>query len=210
MPDAGTVAGKGNGTGNGAGDGAGLPDPFDLTAHRVNPSAYNETGKVTRIQQILAGRPGQQSFFRVHPDPTYRMAFAMVDMKDGADREDYIVVRDLVPLLPGEYIYKMLYTTIDRQGVIRIWPVRIQGEDDRRSLWYQSAHEAAERATTKWVRIKANMSGGFYDISVSEAELPEPDWSQVAPFKDLLHRAYRDRVIDSLEHPVLKRLRGLV
>jgi hypothetical protein len=190
------------------GSGAGLPDPTDLTALALDPSVYMETGKVKRIRQILAGRPSPQTFFRVHPDPAYRLGFAMVELKE--EREDYLVIPALVRELPGEVVHKMLYTTLDRNGTIRLWSVRLPSEDDRKTmLWYKSAHDAAELAKSKWVRLKANMHDGAYECIVAEAEIPEPDWSQLAPFPDLLHSAYNNRVIRTLDHAVIKRLRGL-
>jgi hypothetical protein len=62
---------------------------------------------------------------------------------------------------------------------------------------------------TKWLRIRANMALGAYEISTAEREIPDPNWSEVEPFQDLLRIAYRTRLVTDLDHPVVKRLRGL-
>jgi hypothetical protein len=57
--------------------------------------------------------------------------------------------------------------------------------------------------------MRANMSLGAYEITVAESEIPDPDWSEVEPFQGLLRIAYRGRLVTDLDHPVVKRLRGL-
>lgn len=61
----------------------------------------------------------------------------------------------------------------------------------------------------KNVRIKANKALGAYEISLAKGELPEPKWpKEPKTIKDALKIAFKDRIIDSIDHPVLKQLRG--
>jgi hypothetical protein len=60
---------------------------------------------------------------------------------------------------------------------------------------------------TKWIRLKANIALGAYEIHVAESEMADPVWPDLS-FTELLRIAYRDRMITSLDHPVVKRLRG--
>jgi hypothetical protein len=189
---------------NGAGT---TPDPTDLLSMAIDPATYLQTGAVTRVRQILVGRPSPQTFFRVYPSPDYRRAFKMVEIKD--DREDYIVMPAFEAELPGEIIVKMVYTAVDRHGTIRLWPYRLPSEDDRKSMrWFTSAHEAAKVAMTRWIRLKANMHDGAYEHHLAESDIPEPTWGELPPFADLLTRAFGNRVINSVDHPAVKYLRG--
>jgi hypothetical protein len=86
--------------------------------------------------------------------------------------------------------------------------VRLPAPDDRKSEWPRSAREAAELAMTQWVRLKANLSLGAYEITAAESVMADPVWPELS-FQDLLRIAYRDRMITTLDHPVVKRLRGL-
>jgi hypothetical protein len=183
-----------------------IPDPFDLSKLALNPS-YLESAKVKRVRPVVTGKPNPQEFIRVHPDPSYRMAFGMLDLKE--DREDYLVDPELVPQLPGEVVVKVIYTTINRAGIVRLWPIRMPGPDEKDMLWWRSAHDAANKAMTHWVRVKANMMLGANEYFIAESEIPDPDWREVAPFQVLLADAYRARIIRDLDHPVLKKLRGL-
>ena len=72
----------------------------------------------------------------------------------------------------------------------------------------QSASEAAERAMVNWIRLAANMSLGAYEISEAIANYGEPEWPEHS-FMDILKIAFRNRVIETSEHPVIQELRGL-
>jgi hypothetical protein len=63
-------------------------------------------------------------------------------------------------------------------------------------------------AMTHWVRVKANTNLGAYEIFKAQAEFGEPEWPDLS-FWELIKIAFRDHLIDSLDHPVVKRLRGL-
>jgi hypothetical protein len=158
------------------------------------------------LTTVPARKPSPQDFIRVHRAPEYRENFAMIDLKD--DREDYLVHPEILPELTGEVVYKTLFTAINRQGIVFLWPVRLPAPDDRKSEWSRSAREAAELAMTQWVRLKANLSLGAYEITVAESVMADPVWLELS-FQDLLRIAYRDRMITTLDHPVVKRLRGL-
>lgn len=60
---------------------------------------------------------------------------------------------------------------------------------------------------TRWIRVKPNMSGGFYEIFEAASTVPEPVWPTM-PFKEILRLAFRYQYVDTLDHPVIKRLRG--
>jgi hypothetical protein len=182
------------------------PDPFDLASLRLNPSLLETSGVKKLLTTVPARRPGPQDFVRVRPEPEYRENFAMIDLKD--DREDFLVRPELLPELASEVVYKAIFTAINRQGVVSLWPIRLPAPDDRKSDWVRSAREAAEMAMGRWIRLKANMNLGAYDITVATGEMAEPAWPDLS-FQELVRIAYRDRMITSLDHPVVKRLRGL-
>ena len=193
-------------------------DPFDLASLRLNPSFLETAGVKKLLTTVPARRPNPQDFVRVHPSPDYRADFALIDLKDDRedfalidlkdDREDYLVRPEVLPELTGEVVFKTIFTAINRQGVVFLWPIRLPAPDDRKTEWPRSAREAAELAITKWVRLKANMSLGAYEITVAESVMADPVWPELS-YQELVRIAYRDRMITTLDHPVVKRLRGL-
>jgi hypothetical protein len=51
------------------------------------------------------------------------------------------------------------------------------------------------------------MDLGAYVMFEAHASVPDPAWPAVT-FKELLKIGFRESLIDNLDHPVLKRLRG--
>jgi hypothetical protein len=182
-----------------------IPDPFDPATLRLNPS-FLETATVKKIvTTVPSRRPNPQDFVRVRPEPEFYENFAMICLKE--DQEDYLVRPELVHDLSGEIVYKTVYTAINRQGVIFLWPVRLPRADGRIDGWARSDREAAEMGMSHWIRVRANRSLGAYEIFRAESEMADPVWPELS-FHDLIKIAYRDRMITSLDHPVVKRLRG--
>src|SRR5262249_39392655 len=182
------------------------PDPFDLASLRLNTSFLATAGVKKFLTTVPARKPSPQDFVRVHPAPEYRDNFSMIVLKD--DRRGQLVQHEILPAIAGEVVYKTVFTAVNRQGVVFLWPVRLPAPDDRKSEWPRSAREAAELAMMQWVRLKANLSLGAYQITVAESVMADPGWPEVW-FQDLLRIAYRDRMVTTLDHPVVKRLRGL-
>lgn len=186
---------------------AALGPRFDFENLRISQGFATETGVKKLLTTIPVRKPSRQEFVRVHPHPCYRLGTYVFELTD--DRETYVVAKPLWTELAGELVYKMLYTTITRQGVVLMWPVRLPGADGRIDSWNQSAAEAAEVAMQKWVRLASNRSLGAYEIFEAGAGLSEPSWPE-ENFNALLAIAFKGRIIQSLDHPVIKRLRGLI
>lgn len=182
-------------------------DLFDIESLRLS-QAFTETVGVKKIlSTVPVRRPHPQEFVRVHPSPEYRCDFAMVELKE--DREDFLVRPEVLHELAGETVHKTLFTAISRQGVTFLWPVRLPDPDDRRrNEWTRSSREAAELAMGKWIRVKANMHLGAYEMAEATGLMADPVWPELG-FQELLRIAFRDRMIASVDHPVVQRLRGL-
>jgi hypothetical protein len=182
-------------------------DPFDPANLRLDQS-FSETVAVKKLLTTIPVRkPSRQTFFRVHPDPEYREVFPIIDLKD--DREEYIVVRDLVPELATEIVHKQLCLAITRQGMVFFLPLRLPGPDGKDMEWWRSLREHAERARTHWIRIVANRDLGAYEAMQAADNLGDPEWPSQG-FWELIRIAFRDFLITSIDHPVIKRLRGQV
>jgi hypothetical protein len=153
-------------------------------------------------------RPAREWFVRVHPDAAYHLQTAVIELKEVG--EVYLVSQDLWPDLAGESTFtsKMLFLTVNRQQVVFFWPVRLPGADGRVDTWSKSALEAAQLATRTWVRVSPDQSLGGYNVYYAEHAL-DPVWP-VQAMGALLRIAFKERYIDTLDHPVLRQLRGEV
>ena len=180
-------------------------NPFDPSRLRLSQNFAESVGVKKALLTVPVRKPGRQDFVRVHPAESYRLETAVLELKD--ERETYLADPDIWYELAGEIVPKVLFTTINRQGVLTLWPIRLPGEDGRHDEWNRSALEAAEMAQKRWIRVAANMGLGAYEVYEAVGNLPEPEWPDV-DFQEILRIAFKDRFITSLDHPVVRRLRG--
>lgn len=185
----------------------GPPDPFDPSRLRLSQDFAAQIGVKKQLITVPVRKPDRQWFVRTHPHENYRLPVGVIELKE--DRETYLVDPSLHADLPGEVVPIILVTAINRQGVLFLWPARLPSPDGRQNEWYRSNLEAAELARSKWLKVAANMSLGGYEVFEAIGDLPEPDWPDT-PFQELLRIAFRNAYVDSVDHPVLRRLRGEV
>lgn len=182
-------------------------NPFDPKRLRISGGTSHEPAARKILTNVQVRKPGRQEWFRVHPEPNMRLDSLILEMHE--ERLIYLVAPDVAPAIPGDAVAKTIYTTITRHGAILLWPVRLPDERGRLDEWNTVAHEAALRAESKWIRLAANMGVGTYDVFEALIEIDEPEWPEL-PFQRLLEMAFKDRFVDSIEHPVIRRLRGEV
>jgi hypothetical protein len=180
-----------------------------LDALRIDPKMSGGPTVSKALVTIPTRKPSKEWFVRAHPDSSsYAIDTMVLELKE--DGEIYIIHPSLRDALFDESTVHMkrLWLGVTRQGDYFIWPARLPGSEGKLDTWNQSALEAMEMATKKWVRLSANRRLGGYDIAVAAIE-QQPEWP-TTPFNELLKVAFKGRVIDTLDHPVLKRLRGEV
>ena len=181
-------------------------DPYDPASLRLDQSFTDGSAVKKLLITIPVRRPNRQDFTRVHPDEAYRLSPAgIIELKD--DREVYLVTPAIAPDLVGEIAAVTIFTAINRQGVVHLWPIRLPGPDGKINAWHRSAEDAAEHAMQRWVRMTANLSLGAYEIAEAAGNIPQPEWPSL-PFTELLRIAFRARLIDRADHPVILQLRG--
>jgi hypothetical protein len=185
------------------------PNPFDPESLRLSQDFNAGLGVRKALLSVPVRKPDKSWFVRAHPDEAYRLQTCVIELKE--DRETYLVARPLWPELVTEATFKpkLFATAINRQQVVFLWEVNLPRADGRTDEWTRTALEALNLASTRWVRMAANMNLGAYDVFEAIGALGEPEWPVVS-FPDLLKTAFKDRFINDLNHTILRRLRGEV
>lgn len=186
---------------------AAAPDPFDPASLRLSQDFAASVGVKKALLTVPVRKPAKEWFVQVHPEESYRLLTTVLELKE--DREIHLVSATLRDELATEPTFgvRMLFTAQTRQGVLFVWPVRLPGTDGKIDEWNRSLLEAATMAAGKWVRVAANMHLGAYEVTEALGDLPPPTWPDVS-MADILRIAFKGRMIESLDHPVLRRLRG--
>jgi hypothetical protein len=162
-----------------------------------------------RVERILSripvGRPSKESFFRIHPD--YALDALVLEVRE--EGEVLLVDPALYGALADEKCVskRILRLGITRQRNLFVYPVR-PPQEGRRDDWAITAIDAVNRAEREWIRMQADMNRGGYKLSRALVT-DEPVWPDLE-FGELLRIAFNNAVVDTLDHPTLKRLRGEV
>lgn len=188
-----------------------LPDPDDpFHPHNLRISQEYLTHGVAKklLTTVPVKKPNKQDFIRVHPSPDCRLVVALIELRD--EREIFLIHPRFYPQVDETLrsVYT-IYLAINRQKVVFLWPVKLPGPEGRRTNWHTSALDCAERAMKAWTRVAANMSLGAYEASLAETQSTEPEWPEL-PFFELLKIAFKGRIIDGPDHPVMQKLRGVI
>jgi hypothetical protein len=149
-------------------------------------------------------KPNRHEFVRVHSE----FVLDTTVFTDKEEDESYLVAPSMRAALVGEARPALLVPGMTRQNALFIWPVPLPNEDGRRNLWTDTAQEAMHLAREHWVRLVPDMGLSAYRIYRAEGQLSDPVWPDKA-FEELLEIAFKDHVIDTPDHPVVRRLRGL-
>lgn len=183
-----------------------MEDPFDPAKLRIDHTSSAALGAQRVIVNVPVRKPPSQTFIRVHPSPDMHLDAMVIELK--SEQETYIVTPEVSLALAAEAKPIRLYTCLPRVGGgIFLWPVRMPDDMGRENAWHVSARKAAELGTRSWIRVQANMAMGSYDVMTSD-HIPEPEWPNIT-LQELLRIAFGGgRMIDSLDHPVVRQLSG--
>ena len=177
---------------------------FDPENLRVSQD-FGEHANVETIHGTMSVRkPGKHEFVRVRPGKNWQLLVAVIESSE--DRELWVVVPELAKTVSEEVATVLLRLAVNLNGVPFLWALKIS-RDGKSNPWNQSAMVAAETAITRWVRVLSNQTAGQYNIVAAKNELTEPKWPEMS-FTEILELAFKDRIISSHNHPLLKQLRG--
>jgi hypothetical protein len=182
-------------------------NPFDPAGYRVSQSLAAAAGVKKVLTDLSVCTPKAEWFVRRHPSPEYAMDGWVIDLKDAG--EQYLVRWDIVPSLLGEATLKAksFYLAVTMQGKAFLWAVRREPDEEKQpAKWMRAPLEAVRLAKDHWTRIAWNEATRQHDVSTSNSSV-EPVWPDLT-FEQVLKLAFRDYMIEGLDHPILRQLRG--
>lgn len=157
-------------------------------------------------------KPKPREHFRVCDNPSMSLNLSVyVHKPEGSmDEETYFVMPQMEGYLREQEELRVVQVVLCRtlSGVLFLWALPVHDGDGPARSHVVSSRSIAKEALKKWVRMKWRRADNAYFMMVAEEEHVEPQWPD-APFKELLKLAFKDKVIDSRDHPVMKELRGI-
>jgi len=180
---------------------------------RINRSISN-TYKLSqdfRVWSVSKGNPWlfpvrkqNQVWFQVH---RARMAHAFALIENKGRQETYLVPPQIYQELIGEVYSKVSFQHArTRQGVSFLWPIQ---DADQTDDWTneQSALQIVTEYAGRWVRVGLKYGVGSLWSLHCRGRISS---SGLAPrgFQSRLQKAFRGKIIDSIDHPIVRKLRG--
>ncbi|WP_207063600.1 hypothetical protein [Motiliproteus sp. SC1-56] len=168
----------------------------DVSAYRLErtSTANNDTAGVT---DYYVGRPNNQEFFRTTDE-----FFPALTLRHESTGQTYLINPELRRELEEEGKEVQLVPYQTKEGKKGLWPISTFD-----CSWTRSALEHAERATREWIRVKSCREEERYTARSAIGNLPEPNWTDMA-VEEIVAKAFAGRLIDSMDHPIIRQLRG--
>ena len=157
--------------------------------------------------EIPVGKP--KNFFRVNPDPAYRRLTEIYTHKvDGEiEEQNYIIAKPMRGRI-DEARRCTLVTVVYRDGSPRLWPLKLPKESEKDNEAWSSARKAAKLAMEKWVKL-VWQKRSYLTRDALAGYAPEPDWSKLPPFDELIELAFgKHGIIRDEDHRIVQDLFG--
>jgi len=182
-------------------------DASDIAALWLDPALGDGLVNV-HFHVVPVGKP--RDFFRVNADPAYRRLCEIYTHKvEGqVDETNYIITKPMQGVI-DEARRCTLVTCIYRDGSPRLWPLKLLRDGEKDYAAWITARSAAKTAMDKWVRLVWRR--GVYDTrDAAPGYAPEPDWSKLPPFDELVRLAFGEHgIIRDREHRIVRDLFGM-
>lgn len=156
---------------------------------------------------VPVGKP--KDFFRTHPDKEYRRRTEIyVHKPEGViDAQHYVIAPEMQGRI-SEARPCTLVCVVDRDGSPRLWPIMHPRDSERDNEAWRTARIAAKNGLTKWVKL-VWVKRAYQTREALEGYAPEPDFSKLPSFNDLVRTALGEHgIIRNTDHPIYRELFG--
>jgi hypothetical protein len=184
-------------------------DELEYRKYRRDLPGVKGAAAVGIVAIPTAKVPGKNEFFRTHP--TFRPVVPILDMEVGMEKQFFAASDDMVKSLASIGIpvsEHTLYLTVTARGAVRIIPVRNADKDGEQNGYARTKEIGLLEGMNRWVRLYTDSEAKAYMVFPAPVDrFPDPVWPELVEAK-IFRLAFRDRghLIDSVEHPVFKKL----
>lgn len=155
--------------------------------------------------------PKKNEYFRVRTDPEWRERIGTTVAPNG---DTYLIGNpDVMEYLEQERLVSRVdvFTLLSKDSKdVFLSGIVIPDPDQKENSWNTSRRRAYAMAELYYIRIVADHKPGKYTITQALGEHPDPIWpdDQIPDMEEALNLVFEDRLIDTMEHSVIKALMG--
>jgi hypothetical protein len=178
---------------------------FDLQTIRLKQNYGENFATQKRVMRVPVTKPKKGNFFMVRTGDEWQIPVTIIEGDD--NNESHLVLDHVAAEVPEFCRQVTLFTAIDRRNNIFLIPIPHPGPDGQRNSWHESLLRCLVEAQTRWVRVSSNREINAYDLHSAKGDLNAPEWP-VMSFSAILNTAFQNKLIDSVEHPLIQKLWG--
>ena len=159
---------------------------------------------MSRTQPPIACRsPRTAEWIRIKPGPEGLLNTAV--LRHPYSGELYLVSGHLWPRLAGRLAMVCPRLCVNHDGEMFVWPVPTPTPGRSGAApWRETAGVLASLAEMRWCRVVADEAARQYVVStLKDDDAPPPPTWPADDFLDVLHAAFRGRLIASENHPLV-------
>jgi hypothetical protein len=181
-------------------------DPFDPMNLGISTDYAAAISAQASTKPFELRKPNDQEFFRTSPRADHHLMVASIIDKQEMGRV-YIVTGEMRETVKAKFpkavraVELVLAQTL--AGAPLVWPTPLA--EDRGGKWHSTQRAACNQGKTKWTNMVAGR--GEYDVTTVNNPR-EVDWDAFPPFCEILRQAASERLINSMDHPLLLKLAG--
>jgi hypothetical protein len=151
------------------------------------------------------GKLPPEKFIRVRPKSDAAYSCWLLQAKKPSDQ--YLVADDLHSVLQGHVRKALIRLAVDKDGEPYLVPEIAPDAGVKLHRWNASWNSALKIAETRWVKVKANLATGSYEVFAATDDLATPLWPEES-MEELVGMAFNDRVISDVGHPLVSLVLG--
>jgi hypothetical protein len=158
---------------------------------------------VKRLGSIEVRKPKKQEWFRSHPE-----MFAEISVVRRESTGDfYAVDPELVHELEEETREAYIAAAISYEGALFLWPIIKPKADGSGIQLFENDLADLSLSRECWIRRQWMSGSKSYRVDQANTDR-QPDWPDNTSINDWVERAFRGRFIDTLDHTLVRQLRG--
>jgi hypothetical protein len=180
-------------------------NPAAADALAIDQSHIEEFANAEEASDVRCRKPPKGIYFTVLPEkgkPWENRAFYWLLELEGHD--PYIVAPGVAKQKKDEDVIRpiLIVRYVTMAGDEGLWPLKLDVSDARTNPFNKSALTVLEIASSgKWVRLISGKGHYKHQISKKTLEQVVPKFTD-RPFRELFDIAFKDRIINSLDHEI--------
>lgn len=180
---------------------------IDLNQFRLSQDFAQSTGVKRATSAIPLQKPSKQLWFAVSPNEEHRFPAAVIEFGEES-KEMYLVGGQLLTELEGEWSPRLLCLCQTKNGSCFWWPIRQPDEEGKLDSWNESAHSIIADHSGEWIRLLRDQELGRYE-AMTTTGFQKPIWPNESLEELMARTVVKGKYIDSINHHVVRKLRGM-